>query len=63
MISRIMLSLKKAADPLRGDWSLWDSSIGAHFRGVEFASPEGCVYGREDDIPFDVICSESQVAT
>ena len=55
MISRIMLSLRKAADSQpAGDWSLGvQTTTEVDFRGMEFFRPWGGSNGREDCIPLD----------
>ena len=41
MVSRIMISLRKAADPQRGDWSLVDPAAnGVSLRSMRFARPQ-----------------------
>ena len=62
MISRIMLSLKKAADPQQKTWTLTEPTMtGPHFKGMEFFKPRrGASDMEHDSIPLDTY-AESQI--
>ena len=52
MISRLMLSLKKAADPQRGGWSFGESPAnGTNLSTVQFARARGGDGSTEDGVP------------
>jgi len=54
MISRLMLSLKKAAASHQGDWSLVESSTnGNNFQSIKFFHTRKGTNGKEDDIALD----------
>lgn len=54
MISRMMLSLRKAADPERNDWSLGEPSSNlSQLQSIKFFSPRWGTTGRGDDITLD----------
>ena len=61
MISRIMLSLKKAADSQQKPWTLTQPSMaGSNFQSAKFANTQQDPNERQDDIPLDTY-AESQV--
>jgi len=54
MISRIMLSLRKAAGTQEDTWSLMGPiSTGANFQSIQFLSTQRGTTWREDDIPLE----------
>ncbi|KAF9789657.1 hypothetical protein BJ322DRAFT_1018258 [Thelephora terrestris] len=53
MISRIILSLRKAADPLRKNQSLGESSDRTNLPSMKFNHPRRAAKGREDDMTID----------
>ena len=54
MISRLMLSLKKAADSQQGGWSLAaPTTVGENFQSAKFYNSQKDTDRREDDIPLD----------
>ena len=51
MTTRIMLSLRKAADLRRGDWSILEPpSYGSGTAGMKFLRPQKVTNERKDDI-------------
>ena len=63
MISRLMLSLKKAADPQRGEWSFGEPPANStNLPTIQFARPRNAVNATGGDIPFDTHFG-SQMAT
>ena len=60
MISRIILSLRKAADPLQNYQSFGGSSTITNFRGLEFARSGRVAKEGEGDISLDTY-SKSQM--
>lgn len=57
MISRIMLSLKKAADSQQKGWALSEPTVNAtDFQSLMFLRPANGANGiRNDDVPLDTI--------
>ena len=54
MISRLMLSLKKAADPQRGEWSFGDRPANStNLPTIQFARPRNGPNVTEGDVPLD----------
>jgi hypothetical protein len=51
MISRIMLSLRKAADPLEGDLSLGGASNSIYSQSMKFSHHKSVAHWVEDDLP------------
>jgi len=63
MISRIMLSLRKAADSRQGDWSLLTTPTGSDLpRGVMIFRTRKGTNEREGDIPLDTFPESQTVA-
>ena len=63
MASRIMLSLRKAADVQHVGWTLpGPSTAGTNFRSMKFVRPLKGLEGGRDDIVLETI-SESQIST
>ena len=59
MISRMMLSLRKAADPQQWDWTFAElSANGRIFQTINFSDPRTAASSRDDilDIPIDAYC-------
>ena len=62
MISRIMVSLKRAADSQQRAWSLTDPTVtGPNLQSMKFFKPRGNTDERQHDIPLDTY-TESQIA-
>ena len=54
MISRIMLSLKKAADSRQKGWSLGEPTADTtNFQGMTFFRPARDMNTKRDDVPLD----------
>lgn len=53
MITRIMLSLKKAADPRNGGWALGEPPDVNRFKRMTFYNPRRGANEMENDIPLD----------
>ena len=56
MISRLMLSLKKAAGTQQTGWSLGEPSVsamGSNFQSIKFFHSREGTNGKEDGIPLD----------
>ena len=60
MVARLMLSLKKAANPQEDGWSLGESTT--HMTTVRFAERQGGVSTR-DEVPLDTFASMQEGAT
>jgi hypothetical protein len=57
MVSRIMLSLKKAADSQQKGWSLAEPTVNdTNYRSMKFFRPaNGANEKKDDDIPLDTV--------
>ena len=56
MISRIMLSLRKAADEQQSGWSLGVPTMAStNFRSIKFLQQRRGPNGDKDDIPLDTL--------
>ena len=57
MISRIILSLRKAADSHQKGWSLAGSTAnGTHLRSMKFFRPaKGANGNKDDDVPLETL--------
>lgn len=54
MISRMMLSLRKAADPRKQVWSLAEQTEdGGNVQNMSFVRPRSSPEARQDDMPLD----------
>ena len=63
MISRLMISLRKAADPQGAEGTVEGRPVNStNLPTMEFVSPRGRAIGSEGDIPLDAHL-ESQIAT
>jgi hypothetical protein len=63
MVSRIMLSLKKAADPRKGDWSLAQPTMNdKDLQSAIFFRTQGLPNGEQDDVLLETIL-EAQTET
>ena len=62
MISRLMISLRKAADPQGAEGTVEGPVNSTNLPTMEFVRPRGRAIGTEGDIPLDTHL-ESQIAT
>ena len=54
MVSRIMLSLREAADSPQGFWSLVaPSTTITDLQSIQFFRPSKGMHGKRDDVPLD----------